>query len=96
MLAVMPVEMFSHVHNVLAFAYIYYWVVTLEPALSSWDKYMQRTYVTAGYWILTWSDHGKVTSNFEWAAGCLVLMHFVSVINVFFYGDVRRPMRKKM
>jgi hypothetical protein len=96
MLAVMPAEMFSYVHNVLAFAYIYYWVVTLGPALSSWNKYMQRTYVTAAYWILTWADHGKVASNFEWAAGCLVLMHFVSVVNVFFYGDVRRAMKENV
>jgi len=96
MLAVMPVEMFSHVHNVLAFAYIYYWVVTLSPALSSWSKYMRRTYVTVAYWILTCADHGKVISNFEWAAGCLVLMHFVSVVNVFFYGDARRAMKENV
>jgi len=95
MLAVFQVETFSYYHNVMALAFIYYWVVSLEPSLKSWKKYKQRTWVVAVYWVLTWADHGKVESNFEWAAGCLVLLHFVSVVNVFFYGDVRRNMKEK-
>jgi hypothetical protein len=77
----------------VALGFIYYWLVTMEPALVSRKTYKQRTAVVAAYATFVVLTRNGVFNYFQLAAECLALLHIFSLVTAFLYGDAMHNMK---
>lgn len=77
----------------VALGFIYYWLVTMEPALVSRRTYRQRTAVVAAYAVFALVVRKGSFNYFQLAAECLALLHLVSLLTAFLYGDAVNNMK---
>lgn len=71
-------------HNMMASAFIIFWILTQAECTKSLTAYLYRTTVVVLYSVLiSWPGHDGIYSTTEWCADGLVMMHFFQFVSIF-------------
>lgn len=71
-------------HNIMALAFIVFWLMTQADATKSVGSYLYRSIVVALYSVvISWPGHDRMYSNLEWIADGMVIQHFCEIVSFF-------------
>ncbi len=78
----------------LALAFVFFWITTLELSINSAIIYVIRSIVVVGYTMVTMADEKEFVSLAEMTAQLMVCSHWMSLVTVFLFPDPRFRRRK--